>query len=521
MGNIQFRKYKYLVIIVFSIIYIIWNLIYLDKYPLINYEDGMYSEAAWTYAKTGRFANPSCKGFAKVEESHIVYGRLFLFPNALVFRLFGVGIFQARIMSFIFSIISLFIIYKLVAELYNKGVAALSVFLISISQHFIYTSHFARPEMTLILYLLLAIYLFVIASKRSSSIFYLLSGFVFVLTCDTHLNGLSFIFIVLLLLLYYMINRKLNIRYIVYMLLGILIGILYWILIHYVPNKNIFIYQFKNYWNNATVPSLFSIDFNIINLIKNELNRYIVFFWEPKYHRNMILLAIFLLSLVYSIIKNKHNNLTIIIVIIGLMLHFLFITPIKSGGYVVILIPFFLILTSNFLYNFIFAKNFAKKIFGVIVFIVLICFNLLQIGYISYYVRNIDYNGYINKLKKIIPSGSIILGDSSWWFGFANENYYISQVLWYLSSENISEEIKNSSGKSFSDAILKRKIEYIINCGVFSSVFNNFIYETQIKPFLEKNCIKVGIVTDEFYGQSGVMQKGRYITEIYKVIKYN
>jgi len=115
-------KTKYFFII-FSVIYIIWNLFYLDKYPIIDLDDACMAEPAWSFVQNGHFSAPSFEGSYGLEKSDIYHGRLHMLSIAPFLKIFGLGPFQARIGSFLTGILVLLLVYLTAKRLFSKSVA--------------------------------------------------------------------------------------------------------------------------------------------------------------------------------------------------------------------------------------------------------------------------------------------------------------------------------------------------------------------------------------------------------------
>jgi len=229
----------------FLVCYIGINLFYLDKYPLIWWDDVHSTELSWSLIKYGDFSSRLCNPDFGFEKTHVVYGRLYSTANAVSIKLLGLGPFQARLFPFISGLLLLFFVFKISKRILSEKTALLSVFLLSLSYIFIVRSHMARPDIVVSMFIFMTIYLFLVSFEKQSAPLFLLTGFVSALTVDIHPPGVVAIFALFtLLLLHFKKISKLNV---LLALTGIGLGGVWWLLWHVAPDTATFFYQWKNF----------------------------------------------------------------------------------------------------------------------------------------------------------------------------------------------------------------------------------------------------------------------------------
>jgi len=104
--------------------------------------------------------------------------------------LFGSGETAVRFPSAIFGILSLFFIYKIGCQLFNKKIGLISSFLLAISTFHIFYSQEARPYSLFLLMTLLSFYFFIQILKINNKWYYLGYAIANILLCYSHLFGL-------------------------------------------------------------------------------------------------------------------------------------------------------------------------------------------------------------------------------------------------------------------------------------------------------------------------------------------
>src|SRR5262245_30636104 len=168
-------------------LFAVLNLYLLDQQPIVTVDEPWYSDAAFTFTRTGHFTPTMFNGMHYNLEGkyHWSVRELLL---AVVFKIFGFGVYQARFLSFLSGVIALLLLFLLGKQLYNAQVGILATILFAFSPIYeVFRS--ARPEMVMIAFTLAALYLCLLGLQRDRPVLYGLSGLISLLSCDVHLNG--------------------------------------------------------------------------------------------------------------------------------------------------------------------------------------------------------------------------------------------------------------------------------------------------------------------------------------------
>ncbi|KND46803.1 MAG: hypothetical protein AB201_03390 [Parcubacteria bacterium C7867-006] len=157
-----------------------------------------------------------------------------LFPVALSFKLFGVGIWQARLPMVIYVLLFLFASYLFVRKRYGDYPAFLSTLLLLSFAPLYGNGRPVQGEVPGLFFLVLGSYFLLILEEKNynSTKFSLLSGLAFGLSCATKAIYLTFISVSLIiaLVIWY---KKINNKTILYFSLGFCIPILLWFFMHF------------------------------------------------------------------------------------------------------------------------------------------------------------------------------------------------------------------------------------------------------------------------------------------------
>ena len=498
--------------LIFAVIYVVINLIYLDKYPLVWADDVFLTEVSYNFLKTGSFGSILCTGYG-LEKSHIIYGRIYLLAVAVFFYLFGVGPFQARIVSFLCGLIVLYLTYLISKRLFNEKIAMFSTVFLALTHVFILHSHLARPDIMVAMFILLTIYLFLLAKERNSLWLYFLCGIVASLTVDVHPPGGIAIVLLGSLLLFHI--KSLNIKILLLTGAGVLLGLLWWTYMHVLTDPETFFWQWKDYWSRFEPPPAHG--FSLIEIFRTEAKRYIEFFWKGRYHRNMLLFFLFFLSILsaaISAIKRKsYPDRFLLTALFAGILTLAFVVPHKTTFYFTYIFPLFSIISTKFLYNILGNPRVLLKITGGILLTSVVLLFSSENIYRMVKFRHANYYSFLSKIRQYIPADAVVAGKSAYWFGFVNQIYHLDYYANFLHYEQGQPKVS----VNFSDFIKKNKIQYLI-------VDEEFFWwdRERILRIItgDKNTyVLIATIEDRFYGADffAFIQKDKNITHIYRV----
>ncbi len=106
--------------------YLLAELPYLDRYPLLNYDEGEEMAPAYKLATRGIFGSDLMAGFYRAE-AHVYYMMpLYMLLMGGVFRVLGSGIWQARLLSVSSGLVAVSLTFALGRALHNQAVGLLA-----------------------------------------------------------------------------------------------------------------------------------------------------------------------------------------------------------------------------------------------------------------------------------------------------------------------------------------------------------------------------------------------------------
>lgn len=495
LKNRNFRRTAILILFLF---YVTIHLLTLCKLPSIWRDDAWMSDPSWNFLKNGNFGSSLFEGFYGLEKSNTYHGRIHLISLALVFKLFGYGPYQARIVSFLSGLLATFFIYLIGKKLFDIKVGATAAVLFLFFRTFMYYSHWARQEMMLTLFILAAIYLYLLAKNKKFLFF--LCGLIASLSMDVHLNGIMLPIVIGVLFLFeYRMKFFKQIGFWFYFS-GVILGIIYWIALHILPDPSLFWHQWNDYLKGIFNPPIFSGK-NLFEILICETERYGYIFRYTKAgekYLDFFEMTVTIIAMTFGIRRNPEKKILLIIVLTFISLFPLLVAQ-KSVFYIIYLYPFFILSIAAFSYN---SKNQFRIIFGKIAVLIIILSNIFYCSFRLIESRENNFYKYLETLKSFIVPGCAIAGQPTWWYGFYNSTskYYALAVF--------------DGGQNLSAFIKEKNIRYIL----FDEYWKKNSSE-ETKEFLRNRCVLIATLKDKFYGAEAFLPHPTsfYTLEIYKV----
>jgi len=422
-------------------------------------DEGWVAASSANLVNKGILANTICVSQETFKINYPMYLELsqppvYFLAQALVFKLFGIGLFQIRFLSLFWGIIGLIAIYLLLKKLIkDKLIIFISLILASTNLYYIRASSLARTDIMASSLSLVALAIFINLREKKFTFAVILSNIFICLSGLTHPVGVAGL-VALIFLILYLDRSKVNLKIVLLALCPYIVGGISWG-IYVIPNINEFIYQFGGHVSGAGFHSgggnifkriidefvyryfLFSYgimpdNFTIFNILKLLLKISAVSF----YFINFFIAAF--------IIKSKKLKLLWWILLIYISTMAIIISN-KAAAYLVWTMPFFAIVVSLVFYKI------KKKIFlkiTYILFIILVIF--VSCSGVFNIIRKNDYKDkYIADLKEFDENyyeGGLIYANTitCFYYGFDNNiirddiylGYYTGVLPDYIAVES-------------------------------------------------------------------------------------
>ena len=406
------------------VIIIFVHLITLTKFPPVLIDEPWYANAAWSWLKTGK----NFDTMHSIGRESVTWPYLGNIPLVVSFYFFGLGLLQARIISWLFGIFLLITTALVGRKLYGTLTGVLSALLLSISTPYLWSSHYYRPDVMLLSITMLCFLLILIAFDRNKWWAHFLTGFMITVSIDIHQNVVLFGLGFTVLYLYHYRKNILRERGIWLFILGGFFGALYYLTVVVLPHKTDFINSYR--FAMGTSHQLPLLTFNIKAILMSaraEIGRF-------RFFDNSLDFAVIVASIVYLAVRRSKEDRTILLYTGILFAGFVLLIGNKEYEYAIYLYPNFMIISAAAiaaLLNHVYSNPQQRAFVFALIGMYFVCTSFYAARSLASH-KDYDYYASVAQLKESIPTGARVMGMPEWWFGLYEYDYHSINDLTYL-----------------------------------------------------------------------------------------
>lgn len=512
------KKGMTVLFILYITFYFIANLWNLTLFPFVHSDEPWLSGLTRNMLETGSIY---C-----TETFFDLYPR---FPHSikLIFHLiqmpfillFGYQVFSVRLVSLIFGTLSLIIFYKITYHLLrNRLYTLLTTILLSLNIQYLYATRFARQEIVLIFFFLLAMLHYISIKKDSNEQIkplgemkgfirvslaklrilnpHILLGIIIGLSIGIHPNSFLIAMFFGMCYLGDIWVKKSKAKDLFYLIASTACMATLFVILSYVGDPR-FIHHYTSYGNTLGVSATFIDKIMALPDFYGKLYQGISgTYYTPSIRGYLIAFVIITVPAILLLIRDRRNLniLRLLLGIIGIHLGFIIIGRYNQTS-VIFIFPFFYLLGLLVLDRIM--KHYGRLVPA------LMGFCLLLSGYTSYReikpYMNYSYDHYIEQLSAIPPWAKTL--------GNLNMEFYFQNGA-LLDYRNLA--LLEDRGLTFSDYIRTNNISYIIYTEELSYLHRNpqwqvlygddSSYYDDMMYFLETSCTVMDSFNHEVYG---------------------
>ncbi|MBI4243138.1 MAG: glycosyltransferase family 39 protein, partial [Planctomycetes bacterium] len=432
-----------------------------------------YCESAFNLYQNKSTSYEFLEKVSNFDRDFIYSGKIQTYLKYLSFEIFGFGLWQIRLVPFIFLLLSIYFLYRITKAILSTNSAAIFTILILLCVDFL-PKKSSRPDsmMMLVLAVSLWIYWHLTTNWR-----YVLAGLLSTIGLWIHFPTAPAIIAVIALTT--LINRA----GIIQTFLGIACGVAAYIVFNVLPDSETFSLQLKEY-------GLYMMtgDLNLWTMISISISRFTKFFFVDGPYKNILLFALLTLSIII-LAKKGSRNLTRfhLPILLGLFTGHL---NLRSGhtAYMIFYLPSFLMIISEAFEHIRSNPKIFKTAFAVTISYFIILNGLLFYKYKS---RQSEILESLQVLKTL-PSGSNIMCDPFYRLFLTKHRIQEHNYSIYLMKDKLKEKYRPILGQTFGELVKTLNTDYIILDDYMKYVIetdNKYTGEKLgIQQFIDKQC---------------------------------
>lgn len=398
----------------------------LTVYPPVFIDEGWLANTSWSWLTTGiNFDTIHAGVLDQFGYEWVTDNFLGQVPYVLSYNVLGLGLFQTRLVSWVFSVVLVIATIQVGRRCYSLETGLLAALLLSLTVPFLQSSRW-RQDIILAAMIMVSFGLALYALDKDRLWAHFLAGLVLGLGFDVHQTSIIFIPALAALYFAHYGKRFFFVRGTWLVGLGGALGLAFYAINHMLQNYEVYSRLMSFYFvsgGEAQIP--IANPSKLLESAVREFGRY-------RFRDNpfdLVLIAIGGLFLLYR--RSKSDRL--ILTYTGVtFISFILLSGDKTFLYAINLYPFFMLIVAETFLSL--ARQKQGKIIARVAPIVLVIF----IGYSLYqsvsriYVnRNYDYYAITNQIRQVVPVDRRIMGMPTWWIGLADYDYRSSLSIPY------------------------------------------------------------------------------------------
>lgn len=489
--------------------YVAIGLFTLARMPIVWLDEPLYTQPAWSLVTRGSLGMPMFSGLHGFDQDNVVFGRIHLGAAAASFKLLGLGPFQARLPSFLAGLAVIYLTYLLGRSLWNARAGVFAAIALAVSPVFVMQTHDARPEMLLLAFFLAALYLAARSDAELGIRGHVGAGVIAGLAADVHLNGVLVPFVLLAFVAIRTGPKRILLRSGAAIVLGTMLGWMWWWLVHVVVNPALFLDQWSTGPSGLLPIQLLGTDLRTVLIAEPLRFLQATLRWWP------LAWLMPVAAILGGVILLRHHRDRSVLAVLGAVVVMILLMALvvahKAPTYAVLVWPFLALLAGRWL------TVAVGRAASTGILAVTSLASVLALSVVAVSQSQGDYDRFVGDLRRYIPAGAVIQGEPTYWFGLADHPYIADQYF--------------SRDTPYAETVRRLRIEYIIADEYFLDTIlkvERTVSEAEVQDFLAHHAELVVELQDPQYGHAGWAASSRsqssaygssvHTTRIYRVL---
>lgn len=406
---------------------------FLTVYPPVFIDEIWNANAQWNWLKTG--VNFDSMHAGTMDQFGYEWVRWPIIGNApylASFALLGLGLFQARLVSWVFGLILLLATIVVGRRSYSLVTGVLAALLLSLSPPFLQASHYARWDIMLAAVAMVSYGVALMALEENKWWAHLLAGLLVGLSLDIHQNAVLYALGLAAMYLAFYKTRMLRQPGTWLAAVGGLLGIAFYVAVHILPSPSAYFNLFSLSFagpHKVPIQSLNLLD--LLASLDDEIGRY-------HFFDNNLDFVLIGASIAYLAVRRSKADRLLLSFTTAIFAGFVLFIGNKHDIYAILLYPFFMLMVAETLVSLIrMGQGLTKQRVFTSVFLALLLFSgVVRYARPIYANRAYDYNEITDKIASVIPPDARVMGYPKWWLGLADYDFRSSLNLTFYHYQN-------------------------------------------------------------------------------------
>jgi len=501
LEKITRRRYSLLTVASsLSIIWFILTVATISNYPSPMHDEVVWSSIARQFLAQGNFGWSDIPDLYGLHQNTTFVGRLFILYIAVTFKLFGFGLLQARWAQAVVSLVCAILLGLSLQRLYSAWTGLLGAALYLFSWNTFYFSHYVRPEMLGLLGGLGLLYWFICTQNKASPVTVVGWGLLNTLMLDTHFSYAHLLVALDLVIIIDALRRK-SLGRIGWLLIGHIIGFLYWIVAHLAPDPLLMLKQLIAFYSinigQAIGYEPITIQQRFITSLTHLKNHLITFTRLSAFEFGLLLIAI------GTNLRHSKRHWIILVPATSLFVTLFFLFPTSYGApYIRYLLPFLAAIMAVAAFEIYASRRFIAYIYvaGLIVLWVAYIGGDAVLGWNNRDVSE-NYKRLTARIDTVVPPTANVLADEIWLYAFPRERFSTIRGFTLLNGSPLAiNQSVTQAYNSLDMYFAERKIDYVLFSEDQFIMFIGPESLANLRSYLITKCNYVTTIEGNLYG---------------------
>lgn len=471
----------------------------LTRYPVPSCDEAHYANVGLVFLETGRFGDDML-GKDNLQANNLPWvGRLPAINLALLFHFFGVSLFVARLFSFVGFVVAALGVNWAETNAFGRTTGRVGAVFFVLTWITFMHSHNGRPDIWIAAGGILSFACLLQTVRSAQAKWAALAGLLPVVTMDFHLNGAHFLVASGIILTFWAARRRAWRCWLAFVA-TVVGGLIVWYIGHYLINP--FPSNFLAAYATRTMG--ISSAQKILNLIDWWWRQY----WVGTRYELLPQGAYFAVGVIALLIRRETAGRILVLYIALSALSFGLILQVQADYYRIVWMPLVALVAAAGVQTI--AENIRRRwplnarwssLLPAALAAPLLAIYLLSDAYLLYKFRDVSYEGMISRFEAVIPAGSRVAAEATWWYGLGSKYEFLDNILFYEGTRRLGSQTME---EGLIGVLKKGQFDYVIYDGRIGCNRDPSPASLALDRVLPEQCSAILTIEDKWFGEQTV-----------------